>query len=429
MLLEEDSDKDAVEEGNGEDMDLKKGQRAAGIAVVVSLLLALGKGVVGFMTGSVALLSDALHSGTDLMVMIASWFGLKIAQRKPDEKFPYGYYKAESLTTLFISFFIIYAALELLMEGYNRLFVMAKISSPLLAMSAALASVFVSLAISKYLSKIGKSINSELLLTNSKERLGDAFSSVVVFVAILISSYQIPYVEGAVAILISLLILKIGLLSVRDSIYALMDVSPSKSVENRIRRILKTIEGVESFSDLKLRKAGPFIFGEVDVKIKKFVDVARAHEVAENIEERIKKSVREINSLTVHVEPFKTEKEKIVIPVKNKKGLNSEVMEHFGRANYFVFVNVDNGKVVSHYIKENPFKTKKVRAGLSAVRYVVKEGIDTLVTNQVGEISFHTLRDNFVDIYKTEGKTVKDVIERYVRGRLKRLKGATREKD
>jgi len=420
-------DENSVEE-EGESIDLRKGQRAAGIAVFVSLLLALLKGAIGSLTGSVALLSDALHSGADLIVMLASWFGLKIAQRKPDEKFPYGYYKAESLTTLFISFFIIYAASELLIQGYNRLFVMAKILNPLLAMSAALISVFVSFVISKYLSKIGKTINSQLLLTDSRERMTDAFSSMVVFVAILMSSYQIPYVEGVVAILISFLILKIGLTSVRDSVYALMDVSPSEEIENKVKRILKTIKGVESFTELKLRKSGPFVFGEVNIKIKKFVDVARAHEVAENIEESVKKKVREVDSFTVHIEPFRMAKEKIVIPVKNKNGLDSEVMEHFGRANYFVFVNIDNRKIVSHYIKENPFRTKKIRAGLSAVRYVVKEGINTLVTNQMGEISFHTLRDHFVDIYKTEGKTVKDVVEKYTKGKLERLKKATREK-
>lgn len=88
-------------------LSLISGEKAAAYSAVATLLLACFKGMVGYLSGSVALTTDAFHSGADSITRFASWFGLKVSQRKPDEKFPYGYYKAETLTALFVSIIII----------------------------------------------------------------------------------------------------------------------------------------------------------------------------------------------------------------------------------------------------------------------------------------------------------------------------------
>ena len=87
------------------EVKLKKGERAVIFSTFLTLVIAFFKGLVGFLSGSVALLTDAIHSVADSITRFASWFGLKIASRKPDEMFSYGYYKAEALATLFISIF------------------------------------------------------------------------------------------------------------------------------------------------------------------------------------------------------------------------------------------------------------------------------------------------------------------------------------
>ena len=81
----------------------------------------------------------------------------------------------------------------------------------------------------------------------------------------------------------SLLVFKIGLFTVKDSFFALMDLSPSKEIENNVKDITESIVGIEDFDDLKLGKSGPFIFDEVNVKIRKHVDVVRAHEISNNL--------------------------------------------------------------------------------------------------------------------------------------------------
>ena len=100
--------------------NLEKGQRAAIISIVVSLVLAFVKLFVGLLSGAVVLVADALDSTADILSSLASFLGLKISQKKPDENFPYGYYKAENFASLFISVLIIYGALMLTLKGYER---------------------------------------------------------------------------------------------------------------------------------------------------------------------------------------------------------------------------------------------------------------------------------------------------------------------
>jgi cation diffusion facilitator family transporter len=406
---------------------LKKGQRTALISSLISFLLAILKAVVGFLSGSVVLIADALESATDIVSGLAAFFGLRIAQKKPDEKFPYGYYKAENIASLFIGILIIYAAINLLIVSYHRLFAVPKIGYGYIPLIVVAVSAITALLTSNYLKKKGNQLNIQSLIASSKDRLKDFFVSIIIFIVIALKN--IPYIEGIVSILISFIVLRMGILTAKDAIFALMDVSPSNELEKKVKKIISSVSGVEDAKHIKLRSSGPFIFGESHVKVRKYVNVNRAHEIADNIEEKIKKNVRQIESFTIHIEPFKSPKQKIVIPIKQNKELDSAVIDHFGRADNFIFIDIDNKEIKSFYIKKNPFKEKKVRAGLSAVNFVIKEKVNLLITQEMGDISFHTLRDNLVDIYKTNGKTVKVVINNLINNKLEKLNKPTRRKE
>ena len=411
-------------------LNLKKGEKASAITTILTVLLAVGKGFAGVLSGSLVLITDALHSGVDILPIFASWFGLKISQREPDEKFPYGYYKAESITTLFVALFILYAGTQFIREGFSKLFVPPSISYPLIAGTAAAISIVISFFISIYQKRIGEEINSQSLLANSKESLLDVLSSFVVLLAILLSYYEVRYVEGAITIFIAILIVKIGFETIKDSVLSLMDAGPEGGIEKKVIGAIESISGVEDFENLKLRKVGPFVFGEVDLKIRKYVDVDRAHEISDRLEKKVKKEVERLDSFTIHIEPYRTEKLRICVPVDEDKGLNSEISEHFGRANYYAFfaLNKESGEIKDLEIQENKFKDKEIRAGLSASDFMADQRIDSLVTKEMGEISFHTLRDNLIDIYKIEGGDLSEIADSILKGEIKRLEEPTRDK-
>jgi len=406
---------------------LRKGERTLRISTVATFVLAVLKGVVGYFSGSVALVTDAFHSGADSVTRFASWSGLKIAQRKPDERFPYGYYKAETLVALFVSVLILYAGYKTLMESITRLFRISEIEAPFFALVVSLISAFTAYLLASRMKKVGREINSQSLIVSAEETRLDIYASLLVFAAILSTYFRVPYVEGSVGIFLSILIFKVGIENGKAALYNLMDVSPTKDVENRVKKVFSSCDEIEEFERLKLRQAGPFIFGEVKIKVKKFIGVSRAHDIAEKIEKRVKEEVGQIESLSIHVEPYTPKTLKVAVPTVEDKGLDSRTIGHFGRANYFVFVTLKNGKVESFYVKRNPFLKEKSRAGLMAAHEIVKEKTDFLLTRHIGEISFHTLRDRLVDVHLTKAKTVREALQEFVEGKTEHLEKPTRK--
>ncbi len=233
--------------------------------------------------------------------------------------------------TLLISFFILYVGVEFIIEGYDKLFEISSIVSPEIAGSVAGISVFVSFLIARYQKRVGEEIGSQSLLANSKESFLDVLSSLIVLIAIALSYYEIPYIEGLVTIGIAIMILKVGLETVKDSVYSLMDVSPSRNIEKQIVKVIGSVSGVEGYGNLKLMSAGPFIFGECEVMVRKFVDIDRAHEISTELESRVKEEVGRIDSFMIHIEPYETEKMRIAIPVRERAGKDSRVSPRLGR--------------------------------------------------------------------------------------------------
>ena len=419
-----------IEEEEDRNMEsiLGKGQKAAIIAGFTTLFFALAKGVVGFFSGSVVLLADAVHSGADSFSTFFAWLGLKIAQKKPTEKFPYGYYKAENIASLLTAVLILFAGYEIVKEGINKIFIEYQLNIPLIAVTVAALDALVMFSIGNYEVKIGKKINSQSLISDGTESKMHIFSSSIVLVGLFSSWFGVPYMEGIMGILISFFIFKVGIESVKDSLFALMDVSPSKEMEEKIKKILRGISGLRDFDNLKLRKSGPFVFGEVEIKIGKNVNIKRASEISSIVEREIKKRIKTIDSFLVTISSYQTKKQKLCIPIKEGKDLDSKISNHFGRAEKFIFIELESGKIRNYYLKDNPYREKEIRAGLDASLFVIKEKIDSIITKEMGPISLHTLRDNIVDVYKGEGLKVRKIIENFSAGKLKILKEATREK-
>ncbi len=395
---------------------LRRGERASLNSSLVTALLALGKGAGGIFTGSLVLISDAVHSAIDVLPITASWLGLRVSRRKPDERFRYGYFKAESVATLFISLFIIYAALELVLEGYSRLFQHSEVSQPLIAAAVALLSSVTSALLARYQRRVGDEICSQSLIANARDTYMDVFVSLLVLAAIVLAYYDVPYVEGVVIMAISVFILKIGLETIKDAVLALMDISPSREVEERVIRTIGGIAGVEGFADLKLRRSGPFLFGEVAVKVRKHLDVERAHDISARLEMDLRKSVSHLEVFTVHIEPYEVSEARVVVPLSEDAGLGSIPSSKFGRAPYFALVSLDRseGKVQEWTIVPNQEMGRDSRAGLHVVNTLVDEKIDALITKDVGEIAFHALRDQLVTIYRLRGETLGEVLQNYL---------------
>ena len=394
---------------------LKQGQRIAFIATVVTLLLATTKAAVGYLFDSKVLVADAFHSGADFLAIFASGFGLWLASRKKTEKFPYGLYKVETLVTLIIGALITWAGVQILRDGYDKLFLLAQVKEfPVLPVSVSILSVITAFLLARKEKDVGKSINSQSLIANASESFLDIFTSLVVLAGILLAYLRIPYVEGSIIILISLLIVKLGMKNIWTSLLVLLDANLDAALQSDIEQDINRIYGVKGVGEVMIRQAGPVKIVECKILTSPSLSLYKAHELADKVEDHITNNFKHIESVFIHVEPSRENFVSAIVPVQDVNGMDSKIHGHFGRAPYFVILKIADENVEIEDFYYNEFLDEKKHVGVKVIKAVIWHKLDLLFTSRIGEISFHMLRDNFVDIYKTdEGLSVKDVIKRY----------------
>ena len=399
---------------------LQRGQRVALFATLATLLLALLKALAGWYYQAPVLVADAFHSGADLLAIFASYFGLWLAGRKKSARFPYGLYKAETLVTLLVGGLIVWAGIELLGEGWDKLHSQVKaVYFPLVPLLVSGLSVVVSLFIALKERQVGREINSQSLLANAGESFLDVVSSTVVLAGLLLSYWQLPYVEGAIILVIAVLVIKLGGSSCWTAFLLLLDANLDPKLSRTLEQQVNAIYGVKGESEVRIRQAGPFHMVECVIFTHPSLSLYRAHELADRAERAIVSHCPHVESVFVHVEPLREELRSAIVPVVEINGLQSRVHGHFGRAPYFVLLRFDDHEVQIEDFYFNEFLGETKFIGLKVIKAVIAYRIDLLLTPRIGEISFYMLRDNFVDIYAAdEGKTVEEVVERFRAGAL-----------
>ena len=234
------------------------------------------------------------------------------------------------------------------------------------------------------------------------------------------------YVECIIIIVIALLIFKLGLQNVYVSLLALMDANLDENLQDDIEEKVNAIYGVKGVSEVKIRQSGPFKMVECKIATNPSLPLYKAHELADKAEKLIMSHYKHIESVFIHVEPLKEKVISAIIPVKDINGLDSKVHGHFGRAPYYIILRLCDTAVEIEDFYYNQFLKESKHIGVKVIKSVIKHKLDVLFTSQIGEISFHMLKDNFVDIYRVqEDHTARESLERYHKGELEEIRTPT----
>ena len=390
---------------------LEMGETASKYSTIANLSLAIIKGLVGILSGSIALIADAVHSFSDIFASMAVYIGLKLSRRKPDEKFPYGYYKFETLASLIISVLIILIGLDITIESINGILAPKTITIPLIAISVSLISVLVSFFLARYKDKIGNKIGSPALINDGKHSFVDIFSSLIVFVGILSAYIGYPIIQGFAGLAVALLIIYIGLKFGKEAILVLLDANLDPKTVNKIKSITSNFEGVEGVHDIKVRRSGPYIFAELHLETEKRLSIQKAYEISTSLEKRIKNENNNLDSISIKIEPRKTLMVKIAVPVDKDHGLNSNISKHFGKAPYFLIANIDNEEIKDLQLKINTAATLEKKRGLKTVKFLKNEDVDVvLFEGEIKEGPSYALSDELINIISPNGKGLKDAL-------------------
>ena len=403
----------------------ERGEKAAKIGFLTVFVVGSLKGLVGFSSGSVSLQAQSIESLTDLFSLVAVYIGMRLSKKPPSERFPYGYYRFETLASLVIAILILITGGEILRESILMVLNPQPISAKIYAVVVAASSIPILYLLSNYTEKVGNEINSQSLQGQASDFKADISSSILVLIGISASTLGYPIVEGLVGSLISIFVLKMGAILAWQGLLVLMDavVNPDRIMQ--IKEIVEEVRGVRGASRIRIRRSGLFCMGEVVIGVDQRLPVEQAHRISEEVERRVKEEIPSVESLIIHIEPKKQESLRMAIPVLEDRGMDSPVTPHFGEAPFFLFVDVEGKSIQRWYTRDNPALGLDRKRGVTVSELIIGEDATTLLTAEIGEGPYHILRDSFVEIYELPEKaTVGELVKIFLEGKLERLEKA-----
>ena len=274
---------------------------AAGSVVVACLVLALKLGA-WWVTGSVALLADALESVVNVAAAGAALVAVRLSAIPPDANHPYGHTKAEYLSAVLEGALIIVAALVILNEAWGAYHAPHPPDAPALGLAVSAVATTVNAAWMAVLFRRGRASRSPALLADARHLLADVVTSIGVLVGVaLVVLTGVLWLDALIAALTALNILWSGSRLMRESVAGLMD--EAADLLGRIRRAVSVhAEGAIEAHDLRSRHAGSVTFIEFHLVVPGDMRVVEAHDICDRIEAALKAEIEDA-VITIHVEP------------------------------------------------------------------------------------------------------------------------------
>jgi cation diffusion facilitator family transporter len=289
-------------------------QKAALASLFIGLVVLALKFGAWWLTGSLALFSDALESIINVVAAGAAFVALRIAAQPADADHPFGHHKAEYFSAVLEGVLIVVAALLILKESYGGLLQPKPIEAPALGLAVNAVATVINLVWGVALLRWGRRWRSPAILADGRHVMADVVTSGGVLVGIgLVAATGWLVLDPALAALVALNILWSGWVLVRDSVGGLMDQAASPDIVNRVRRVISEHgEGAREAHDVRTRHAGAAIFIEFHLVVPGEMTVQDSHAICDRLEAALRADVEGAH-ITIHVEPDEKAKQRGVL--------------------------------------------------------------------------------------------------------------------
>ena len=287
--------------------------RASFASIAGNGVLSVAKLVVGFISGSFAVVSDGIDSASDVAISIVIAITAKIIGRSPNTKYAYGYAKAESIATKILSMVIFFAGAQKLLSAIENLFSDSPREMPgIIAIYVTVASIICKLLLSLYQTAVGRKTGSSMLIANGINMRNDVIISLSVLAGLFFSFIlHMPILDCVTALLVSCYIIRSSFKIFMDSNVELMDGVKDTSVYRKIFDAIDKVKGIRNPHRVRSRSIGGKYMITLDVEANGNMTLSQAHTLANQIEQNIRQSIPEVYDIVVHIEPFGTHPEDV----------------------------------------------------------------------------------------------------------------------
>ena len=277
-------------------------KRVALLSVLAAIFLTGFKMIIGILTGSLGILSEALHSTLDLIAAVITFFSVSISDKPADKEHNYGHGKVENFSALIETLLHLISCICIIYEAVHRLVTgETEIKVNIWSYIVVITAIIIDVTRSRALSKVAKKHNSQALEADALHFSTDVWSSSVVLLGLICANFGFFFADSIAALFVAILVVSVSLKLGKKSIDVLLDTAPQDKV-HMVEVLLSATPEVISYHDLKIRSAGANTFIKVNVHLQPDLSLKQVHEICDNIEIEIGNLIKR-SEVYIHAEP------------------------------------------------------------------------------------------------------------------------------
>ena len=281
------------------------------VGIFCNVLLFGTKLVIGLLMNSLAIMADALNNLSDAASSIISFVGVKMASKPADKEHPFGHGRIEYIAALIVSFLVIEVGITCFRSSFGKLFHPEPIAFEWVPFLILLLSVGVKLWMSLFNRKLGKRIDSKVMLAAAADSAGDVIVTSATLASILIGYFTSVNVDAIAGLAVSLLVIWSGINIARDTLEPLIGQRPDPELYHQIQEMVESYDGIVGTHDLIIHNYGPNrSMASIHAEVPRETDIEVSHEIIDRIERDV---ARKLNIfLVIHMDPVEVNDQKVV---------------------------------------------------------------------------------------------------------------------
>ena len=271
--------------------------------IVVNVLVCLGELIIGFLIGSIAMISDAIHNVADAGGSLVSFLSFKLSGRKADAEHPYGHGRMEYLLSIGFSILLFVVAAQLGIEAIEHIMNPEVVEFSMSALAVMLGAMALKIWLSFFLRSIGNRIDSPILRANGKEALSDVWATAAIAIGLLLGGIFQLSVDGYLGLIVALIIAKAGFEVLKEATDRLLGFEPTAERVQEIINFVESKAGILGTHDLMIHDYGPgHEYASIHVEVDAKQDAMTIHNMIDRVERQALKELQ--LKLTIHMDPI-----------------------------------------------------------------------------------------------------------------------------
>ena len=271
--------------------------------IMVNVLVCLGELIIGFLIGSIAMISDAIHNVADAGGSLVSFLSFKLSGRKADAEHPYGHGRMEYLLSIGFSILLFVVAAQLGIEAVDHIMNPEVVEFSMSALAVMLGAMVLKIWLSFFLRSIGNRIDSPILRANGKEALSDVWATAAIAIGLLLGGIFQLSIDGYLGLIVALIIAKAGFEVLKEATDRLLGFEPTAERVQEIINFVESKAGILGTHDLMIHDYGPgHEYASIHVEVDAKQDAMTIHNMIDRVERQALKELQ--LKLTIHMDPI-----------------------------------------------------------------------------------------------------------------------------